>query len=84
MTQACYSFFNFCTTISYEELIKNALILAKKEGYDVYNCLNLMDNATAFENLHFQTGDGVLNYYLYNWIMKQRKIESNQLGVVLF
>lgn len=48
MLYACYSFFNFATTVSYEELIKNALILAKKEGYDVYNCLNLMDNASVF------------------------------------
>ena len=33
-----------------------------------------MDNASAFEDLHFQTGDGVLNYYLYNWIMNKSKI----------
>ena len=67
--QACYSFYNFATTVPYKELIRNALTLAKKEGFDVYNCLNLMENATVFEDLHFQMGDGNLNYYIYNWIM---------------
>ena len=28
--QACYSFYNFATTVPFDELIKNALILAKK------------------------------------------------------
>lgn len=60
------------------------MILAKKEGFDVYNCLNLMDNATVFEDLHFQTGDGVLNYYFYNWVMQCRKIKPEELGIVLF
>ncbi len=43
-----------------------------------------MDNASVFESLNFQTGDGILNYYLYNWVMKTRKIQPNKLGVVLF
>ena len=50
----------------------------------MYNCLNLMDNATVFEDLHFQTGDGVLNYYFYNWVMQCRKIKPEELGIVLF
>lgn len=43
-----------------------------------------MDNSLVFEDLHFQMGDGNLNYYLYNWVMKCRKINPPQLGVVLF
>jgi glycylpeptide N-tetradecanoyltransferase len=70
--------------VPFDQLIKNALILAKKEGFDVYNCLNLMENATVFEDLHFQIGDGNLNYYMYNWIMKCKKIQPQELGVVLF
>ena len=84
LIQACYSFYNFATSVDYKELIRNALILAKKLGYDVYNCLNLMDNSSVFEDLHFQVGDGNLNYYLYNWVMKSRKITPPELGVVLF
>ena len=40
--KACYSFMNFATSVPYEKLIYNALILAKYHKYDVYNCLNLM------------------------------------------
>lgn len=49
MTQACYSFLNFATSVPYEKLILNALILARKHGCDVYNCLNVMENASVFE-----------------------------------
>lgn len=35
--------------MSLEELIRNALILAKKEDFDVYNCLDLMDNESIFK-----------------------------------
>lgn len=67
MLHACYSYYNFATTISYEELILNALITANNLQYDVYNCLDIMNNKEVFENLHFMIGDGHLNYYLYNW-----------------
>ena len=40
---------NFATTVPFDKLIYNALILAKINDYDVYNCLNVMENATAFE-----------------------------------
>jgi len=44
-----------------------------------------MENSSAFEDLHFQMGDGNLNYYMYNWIMNCRKLEDPaKLGVVLF
>jgi glycylpeptide N-tetradecanoyltransferase len=49
VTQACYSFYNFANTVKFEELIRNALILAKKENFDVYNCLDIMENASIFE-----------------------------------
>lgn len=72
------------TTTKFEELINNALILAKNLGCDVYNCLNLMENASVFEELHFQKGDGHLNYYFYNWIMERKHIKPEELAVVLF
>ncbi len=82
--QSCYSFLNFATTVPYEKLILNALILARKYDCDVYNCLNLMENGSVSEELHFQKGSGNLNYYLYNWVMNCKHIEPKQLGVVLF
>lgn len=82
--QSCYSFLNFATTVPYEELIKNALILANNMGHDVYNCLNVMENGPIFDELHFQMGDGHLNYYLYNWVMECKHIKPEELAVVLF
>lgn len=58
--------------------------MASKLGCDVYNCLNVMENATVFDELHFQKGDGHLNYYLFNWLMKEKHIKANELAVVLF
>lgn len=58
--------------------------MAKKLNFDVYNCLDLMDNEHFFKELLFQVGDGCLNYYFYNWIMKRKKCEPKDLAVVLF
>lgn len=58
--------------------------MAKNLNFDVYNCLDLMDNELFFKELLFQVGDGCLNYYLFNWIMKKKKIEPSELAVVLF
>lgn len=49
LTQACYSYYNFANTVPLQELIRNALIIAKKEDFDVYNCLDLMDNESVFK-----------------------------------
>lgn len=44
-----------------------ALIKAKELNYDVFNCLNIMEFSKTFEKLNFTSGDGFLQYYLYNW-----------------
>jgi glycylpeptide N-tetradecanoyltransferase len=78
---AAYSFFNVAITVTYKELIKNALILAKSEGFDVYNALNLMQNNSVFTDLLFGQGDGSLKYYLYNY--KCPTTEPKDLALVL-
>lgn len=60
-----------------------ALIKAKEMNYDVFNCLNIMHNTEFLEDLLFLKGDGYLNYYLYNWKLKDTIIQSNQVGVIL-
>jgi len=50
-----------------EDLIKDALIVADQAKFDVFNALTLMDNVPSLEQLKFGAGDGLLNYYLYNW-----------------
>lgn len=57
------------------------MILAKQQSIDVFNCLDLMENKTIFQDLKFGIGDGNLQYYLYNW--KCPEIEPNETGLVL-
>ncbi|EKD21807.1 Glycylpeptide N-tetradecanoyltransferase [Drepanopeziza brunnea f. sp. 'multigermtubi' MB_m1] len=49
------------------ELIHDALILAKKFKFDVFNALTLLDNTLFLEDQKFGAGDGQLHYYLYNY-----------------
>lgn len=51
-------------------LMADALILAKKEKFDVFNALSLMDNALFLEDQKFGPGDGQLHYYLFNYNAK--------------
>ena len=48
-------------------LIKDALILAKKEKFDVMNALSLLDNPLFLDEQLFGAGDGQLHYYVYNY-----------------
>lgn len=49
------------------ELVHDALIVAKKYKFDVFNALSLMDNALFLEQQKFGGGDGQLHYYLFNY-----------------
>lgn len=60
------------------ELMKYALLYAKEmvqDGtrFDVFNCLNIMDNPEFLQELKFGIGDGVLNYYMYNYHIVNEK-----------
>ncbi|KAK0713979.1 acyl-CoA N-acyltransferase [Lasiosphaeria miniovina] len=48
-------------------LVADALVLAKRFGYDVFNALSLMDNGLFLEDQKFGPGDGQLHYYLFNY-----------------
>ncbi len=76
-----YSYYNVSNTVSAEELMKNALILAKQRDFDVFNALDIMENEHFLKELKFGIGDGNLHYYLYNWRIPELK--SPQMGIVL-
>eukprot|EP00949_MAST-11_sp_MAST-11-sp1_P002788 g2788.t1 len=78
---AVYSFYNVAQTVSLTELMRDALILAKNNGADVFNCLDLMDNGQIFSELKFGIGDGNLQYYVYNWACPE--IKSEEVGLHL-
>ncbi|KAG6866998.1 hypothetical protein C0991_003914 [Blastosporella zonata] len=50
-----------------EAVIGDALIVANEANFDVFNALTLMDNVPILQDLKFGVGDGILNFYLYNW-----------------
>jgi len=79
--RAAYSFYNVPGKASLCSLMRDALILAKNCGFDVFNALDLMENANMFRELHFRTGDGTLNYYVFNW--KTRPLECSENGLVM-
>ena len=66
---------------SIKELMKEALILAKNDKFDVFNALDIMDNKEAFDDLHFGMGNGNLYYYLYNWSITDTP--TDKIGIVL-
>lgn len=78
---AAYSYYNVATSVSLEVLMREALILAKQRGADVFNALDLMDNGPIMEPLKFGIGDGQLQYYIYNWSCPEMK--AKQVGLVL-
>ncbi|ETN83870.1 Myristoyl-CoA:protein N-myristoyltransferase domain protein [Necator americanus] len=79
--RAVYSFYNVATTVPFKQLMNDALIFAHKLGFDVFNALDLMENASILEELKFGIGDGNLQYYLYNWRCPDMK--PQQIGLVL-
>jgi len=79
--KAAYSFYNVATKTPLVKLMNDALILAKKLDFDVFNCLDIMENQTFIKELKFGQGDGCLQYYLYNWITSEKKPE--EVGIVL-
>lgn len=79
--KAAYSFYNVSTVTPWVDLMGDALILAKKSDFDVFNALDLMDNPEFLEKLKFGIGDGNLQYYLYNWRCPPMKNEN--VGLVL-
>jgi glycylpeptide N-tetradecanoyltransferase len=78
---AAYSFYNVANTVDLTDLMRDCLILAKNEGHDVFNALNLMENENFLADLKFGMGDGNLQYYVYNWLCPT--MEHGDVGLVL-
>ncbi|KAL0071326.1 glycylpeptide N-tetradecanoyltransferase [Marasmius tenuissimus] len=64
-----------------QDLISDALIVARNAQFDVFNALTMMDNTPFFGPLKFGKGDGLLNFYLYNW--RTATLEQNKVAVVM-
>jgi len=62
-----YSYYNVPGRFQMTELMRDALILARNKGYDVFNALDVQENLEVMKELNFGVGDGNLHYYLYNF-----------------
>ena len=78
-----YSFYNVSTTDRLKQGMEDMLVLAREADYDVFNCLDLMENQTFLETLKFGIGDGHLHYYLYNWRVGGEALTPQDIGIVL-
>ena len=59
----------------------DALILACRHEFDVFNALDIFQNESFLKELKFGIGDGRLQYYIYNW--RTAEVEPQQVGLVL-
>lgn len=74
-------------------LINDALITSKQFNVDVFNALTCQDNTLFIKDAKFGSGDGLLNYYLFNYRAKpinggidansQASEDGSGIGVVL-
>ena len=80
--KAAYSYYNVSTKTPLLQLMNDALIVAKRNDFDVFNALDVMQNETFLKELKFGPGDGKLHYYLYNYRLRN-PLKSAELGLVL-
>lgn len=62
-------------------LMRDALILAKSNNFDVYNMVEVLKHTLVKDDLMFKPGDGRLQHYLYNYRIQE--IASPDIGIVL-
>jgi len=79
--RAAYAFYTVPGKHQLKQLMNDALILANNHQFDVFNCLDIMENQTFLKDLKFGPGDGYLRYYLYNWRAPQMKPED--IGLIM-
>lgn len=78
--KTAYLYYYYSRSVS-NDMIKDLVLYAKNSGCDMFNALNIMDNERFFEELHFETGNGTLHYYFYNW--KTAYVNNDQVHLVL-
>lgn len=65
----------------WQNIMTDTLISANNLKFDVFNALDVMENDLFLTKLKFGPGDGLLQYYLYNW--RCPSIDHGDVGLVL-
>ena len=81
MLYVAYSYYNVPNKYSLTALVKDALIIAKNKGYDVFNALDVQQNMEFMKEHKFNVGSGNLHYYLYNW--RIQNLTPQDCGIIL-
>lgn len=76
---AAYAYCTAAVKTPIVNLMQDALVLARRNDFDVFNALDLAKNSEFFKELKFHIGDGELHYYLYNWKCRPLAKEKNAL-----
>jgi glycylpeptide N-tetradecanoyltransferase len=50
------------------DVYNDAFVLARNQGYDVFNTLDIGHSGEDLEKLKFLKGTGHVYYYLFNWL----------------
>ena len=79
--KAAYMFYTVPATVPAAQLLGDALILAASTGHDVFNALDIFENAGLLRDLKFGVGDGKLRYYLFNW--RTPAVAPGEVGLVM-
>ncbi|CAF1444955.1 unnamed protein product [Adineta ricciae] len=78
---SCYMYYYAASRTPLIDLVNDCLVQAHNSDFDVLNALDIMDNKEFMEKLKFGSGDGNIQYYLYNW--KCPLIPAEKVAVVL-
>jgi len=81
--RAAYGYYMAAKGNSVRDIMESSCIIAKNEGFDVFNSLDVMHNNQAFEELLFSPGDGYLHYYFWNWTLSTKCCFPKELGLIL-
>lgn len=62
--------------------LKDAIIMARNRGFDVYNCVNIGVDDEELREHKFMEGTGHNHYYLWNWKINE-EIKPKDIGFVI-
>jgi glycylpeptide N-tetradecanoyltransferase len=83
LINAAYAFYYFVSNEKNLPLLMDDMLkIAKEMGFEIFNFKNVMTFESFLpKDMRFLKGDGVLQYYLYNWNFSS--LSSDQIGLIM-
>jgi glycylpeptide N-tetradecanoyltransferase len=80
--KGAFCYYNVATETPLVQLMTDALIMAKQKNHDIFSALDVMQTQSFFKELMFKQGNELVNFYLFNYRLKNSLLPSN-IGLVL-